>query len=71
MSEQELNSYRFMSGEEPTDEQLAAIMQAALADVRKRAAEAKKKYDEQYERLFTIEHSRVARRIGNAQNGIF
>lgn len=71
MSEQELNSYRFMSGEEPTDEQLTAIMQAALADVRKRAAEAKKKYDEQYERLFTIEHSRVARRIGNAQNGIF
>lgn len=71
MSEQELNSYRFMSGEEPTDDQLAAIMQAALADVRKRATEAKKKYEEQYERLFAIEHSRIARRIGNAHNGIF
>lgn len=71
MSEQELNSYRFLSGEEPTDDQLTAIMQAALADVRKRAAEAKKKYEEQYEQLFAIEYSRVASRIGNAQNGIF
>lgn len=71
MSEQELNSYRFMSGEEPTDDQLAAIMQAALADVMERAAEAKKKYDEQYELLFAIEHSRIAERIENAHNGIF
>ena len=46
-------------------------MQAALDDVRKRAAEARIKYDEQYERLYTIEHSKVARRIENARNGIF
>lgn len=63
MSEQELNSYRFMSGEDPTDDQLDAIMKAALADVRKRAKEARIKYDEQYERLYAIEHSKVARRI--------
>lgn len=44
MSEQELNSYRFMSGEDPTDDQLDAIMKAALADVRKRAKEARIKY---------------------------
>lgn len=46
-----------MSGEDPTDDRLDAIMQAALADVRKRATEARIKYDEQYERLYTIEHS--------------
>lgn len=71
MSEQELNSYRFMSGEDPADDQLDAIMKAALADVRKRAKEARIKYDEQYERLYAIEHSKVARRIENARNGIF
>lgn len=71
MSEQELNSYRFMSGEDPTDDQLDAIMKAALADVRKRAKEARIKYDEQYERLYAIEYSKVARRIENARNGIF
>lgn len=71
MSEQELNSYRFMSGEDPTDDQLDAIMKAALADVRKRAKEARIKYDEQYERLYAIEHSKVARRIENVRNGIF
>jgi hypothetical protein len=71
MSEQELNSYRFLSGEDPTDDQLDAIMKAALADVRKRATEARIKYDEQYERLYTIEHSKVAQRIENARNGIF
>ena len=29
MSEKELNSYRFLSGKEPTDEMLAAIMREA------------------------------------------
>lgn len=71
MSEQELNSYRFTSGEEPTDEQLDGIMQAALTDVRKRATEARIKFDEQYERLYAIERSKVAQRIENARNGIF
>lgn len=66
-----MNSYRFMSGEDPTDDQLDAIMKAALADVRKRAKEARIKYGEQYERLYAIEHSKVARRIENARNGIF
>lgn len=37
MSETELNSYRFLSGKDPTDEQLHAIMEAALADVKRRA----------------------------------
>lgn len=71
MSEQELNAYRFMSGEEPSDEQLNAIMEAALADVQHRAREAKQKYEEQYEQIYANELSRVAHRIENAKNGIF
>ena len=39
MSEQELNSYRFTSGEDPTDEMLAAIMKEAARD----AAESNEK----------------------------
>ena len=43
MSEQELNSYRFLSGEEPSDEMLECIMKDALesAMARRREAEAR------------------------------
>ena len=61
MSEKELNSYRFLSGKEPTDEMLAAIMKEAkeeaiakrkIADdkmqelMQLRRAELKAKYSE-------------------------
>ena len=61
MSEKELNSYRFLSGKDPTDEMLAAIMKEAkeeavakrkIADekmaelMRKRRAELQDKYSE-------------------------
>ena len=42
MSEKELNSYRFLSGEEPTYEMLAAIMREAVEE----AIAKKKKADE-------------------------
>ena len=42
MSEKELNSYRFLSGKEPTDEMLAAIMKEAKEE----AVAKKKKADE-------------------------
>lgn len=71
MSESELNSYRFLSGEEPSDEQLQGIMEAALADVQRRAAEAKLKYDRQYDQLYAREYSNLAQRIENARKGIF
>ena len=43
MSEQELNSYRFLSGEEPSDEMLEAIMREAAEEavMRKREADAR------------------------------
>ena len=46
-------------------------MEEALSDVRRRAEEAKLRYDKQYERLYAREHSKVAQRIENAKNGIF
>ncbi len=47
MSEKELNSYRFLSGEEPTEEMLESIMKDALQSAlsRKQAAEARIKAD--------------------------
>ena len=34
MSEQEMNSYRFTSGEEPTDEMLSQLMKEVAQDAR-------------------------------------
>lgn len=42
ISEQELNSYRFLSGEDPTDEMLHAIMSEARDVAIERAEEAQK-----------------------------
>ena len=44
MSEKELNSYRFSSGKEPSDEMLDAIMKEA-------AKEAKEKKEKAYRQL--------------------
>lgn len=71
MSEQELNSYRFLSGDEPSDEQLHAIMAEALADAQHRARVAKVRYEEQYEQIYAREYENFAQRIENARNGIF
>ncbi len=52
MSEKELNSYRFLSGEDPTDEMLEGIMKDALecAMTRRREAEAKIKAEVEQQR---------------------
>ncbi len=44
MSEEELNSYRLTSTEEPSDEMLARIMSDAAEDARRRGEEANKKF---------------------------
>ena len=40
MSDKELNSYRFTSGEDPTDEMLNAIMKEVAEDASKKQKEA-------------------------------
>ena len=40
----ELNKYRFLNDEEPTDEQLSALMHEVSLDVKERADIAEKKF---------------------------
>ena len=71
MSEKELNSYRFLSGEDPTDEMLQAIMDDARDEAVKKAKSAQMKldtdYNLQYERALKI----WGDRLNSAQNGVF
>lgn len=47
MSEQEMNSYRFCSGKEPTDEMLRQIMREAAQEAREKKEKAHKAYFDQ------------------------
>ena len=55
MSEQELNSYRFLSGEEPTDEMLYAVMKEVAEDASKKQKKANIQFElstqEEWEKL--------------------
>ena len=44
MSEEELNSYRFNSGQEPSDEMLSHIMKEAANEAKKKNEDATKAY---------------------------
>jgi hypothetical protein len=46
-----IDSYRFTSDEEPTDEQLGQLMKEVGIDVRKRAEIANKKFQEELRQL--------------------
>jgi len=51
MSEQELKKYRLTGVEEPTDEQLEALMHAAGEEARRRGAAAEAKFQSELEQL--------------------
>ncbi len=70
MSEQELNSYRFLSGEEPTDEMLQAIMSDARDAAVKRAEEAQLRFEADYERLYAQTREAWEERLARYRNGI-
>ncbi len=69
MSEQELNSYRFLSGEEPTDEMLAAIMSEANKAAIQKAAKAQQEFEADYERQYQLALKKWGAKIAAAQNG--
>lgn len=46
-----VNSYRFTSDKEPTDEQLSQIMKEVAIDVRKRAEKTNNKFKEELRQL--------------------
>ncbi len=51
MSEQELKKYRLTGVDEPTDEQLEALMHAAGEEARRRGAEAEAQFQAELEQL--------------------
>ncbi len=69
MSEAEMNSYRFNSGQDPTDEMLAQIMREAAEDAKKRHEEATKKYFEELRLGADEQQAKWADRINEVKNG--
>ncbi len=69
MTEQELNSYRFSSGEEPTDEMLACIMKEVARDAKERQEKATSEFFREMHREAAIVKAKWADRINSALNG--
>lgn len=69
MSEQELNSYRFLSGQEPTDEMLHAIMTDACKSAIQKAKLAQRKFESEYDRLYEQALKKWSERISIVYNG--
>lgn len=57
MSEQEINSYRFCSGKEPTDEMLRQIMKEVAQEAREKKERALNAYfDQMHKNIATNKH---------------
>lgn len=68
MSEAEMNSYRFNSGQEPTDEMLAQIMREVAEDAKKGNEEAANKHLEDMRREMKADEAKWAQRINELNN---
>ena len=69
MSEQEMNSYRFTSGEEPSDEMLAQLMKEVAADAKKRQEQATAAYFSEMRKNAEAKKVKWAERINRVING--
>lgn len=69
MSEAEMNSYRFVSGEEPTDEMLAQIMREVAAEVQVSNEEARKRYFDELQNGMDEQQAKWSDRINEIKNG--
>ena len=69
MSEAELNSYRFISGEEPSDEMLAQIMHEAAIDAKERNEKANKAFFDNLKKGGEILSKKVAEKFNSTING--
>ncbi|MBD5294116.1 MAG: hypothetical protein HDS20_04775 [Bacteroides sp.] len=69
MSETEMNSYRFGTGLEPTDEMLAQIMHEAAEDAKRSNEEATIKYFEELRRGTEEQQAKWSDRIKEINNG--
>ena len=69
MSEQEMNSYRFTSGLEPSDEMLAQLMKEVAHDAKERQEQATAAYFSEMRREAEVVKTKWADRIKSALNG--
>ena len=69
MSEQEMNSYRFTSGLEPSDEMLAQLMKEVAHDAKERQKQATAAYFSEMRREAEVVKTKWADRINSAING--
>ena len=67
MSEAELNSYRFNSGKEPTDEMLAHIMHEVAQEAKVQNEQATKKYFENLRKEAEEQQAQWAARINEVK----
>ena len=68
MSEQEMNSYRFTSGLEPSDEMLAQLMKEVAHDAKERQEQATATYFSEMRREAEVVKTKWADRIKSAIN---
>ncbi len=69
MSEQEMNSYRFTSGQEPTDEMLAQLMKEVARDAKERQEKATAAYFSEMRRNAQAKKAKWAAQLNNVING--
>lgn len=71
MSESEMNSYRFNSGQDPTDEMLSQIMREVAEDAKRTNEEASKKYFDELRNEANRQQAEWEDRINEVRNGNF
>lgn len=69
MSEQEMKSYRFGSGQEPTDEMLEQVMKEVAQEARENSKKASKAHFDQMRSNIAKNKAMWAERINNIING--
>ena len=69
MSEKEMNSYRFVSGQEPSDEMLSQLMSEVAEEAVERQKRADDEYFSQMRRNVAAKKERWAERINRVVNG--
>ena len=71
MSESEMNTYRFNSGQDPTDEMLSQIMREVADDAKRTNEEASKKYFDELRNEANRQQAEWTDRINEVKNGNF
>lgn len=65
-----MNSYRFVSGEEPSDEMLEQIMMEAAMEANQRKRRTDEEYFSQMMRNIDVKRERWAERINQVKNNL-